>query len=138
MSDFKGKVKQEANVKLKSFSTHGAALVLGTVPDMLSDGSVLITRSESARKYGLCSVGLSLKQVRLLRDMTEHEVHEVCGPIVNKNGYGYMFCEDPELIAKVENLWMIVHQKPHLPTSRLISLGMARGLVYDRKDKEMN
>jgi hypothetical protein len=30
------------------------------------------------------------------------------------------------------------HQKPHFPTSRIISLGMARGIVMELNGKKMN
>jgi hypothetical protein len=56
----------------------------------------------------------------------------------NKNGYNYVFSEDPKMIAKVEGLWMVIHQKPHVPSSRIISLGMARGIVMELKGKMMN
>jgi hypothetical protein len=36
----------------------------------------------------------------------------------NKNGYSYVFSEDLEVIAKIEGLWMIIHQKPFVLGSR--------------------
>jgi hypothetical protein len=46
-----------------------------------------------------------------------------------------MECVDLELITKIENLWMIVDQKPYALTSRIITLGMARIIVCERKGK---
>jgi hypothetical protein len=66
------------------------------------------------------------------------EVHKYFGPIHNKNGYSYVFSEDLEVIAKVEALWMVVHQKPFFLVSRIISLGMAKKIVLDFKGKKMN
>jgi hypothetical protein len=40
-----------------------------------------------------------------------------------------VFNEDLELIAKVKHLWMVVHQKPYVPTSRMIFLSMVGGMV---------
>jgi hypothetical protein len=41
-----------------------------------------------------------------------------------------MECLDLKLITKVENLWMIIHQKPYVLTKKVITLGMARGVVH--------
>jgi hypothetical protein len=41
-----------------------------------------------------------------------------------------MDCLDPKLITNVKILWMIIHQKPYVLTRRMITLGMARGLVH--------
>jgi hypothetical protein len=43
-----------------------------------------------------------------------------------------MFPEDPKYIEEIKLLWMIVHQKPYLPTSRLIYLGMTQGLACEK------
>jgi hypothetical protein len=45
---------------------------------------------------------------------------------------------NPKIIAKVESLCMIIHQKMCVPASRIISLGMARGVVMDLKGGKMN
>jgi hypothetical protein len=49
-----------------------------------------------------------------------------------------VFNEDLELIAKVKHLWMVVHQKPYVPTSRMISLSMVKRMVMELKRKKMN
>jgi hypothetical protein len=83
--------------------------------------------------------GLSLKGVRVPRDITLKDVNKKIGPIVNRNGYSYVHIEDPNFIKKVKTLWMVVHQKPYLPTSRLISLSMAQGLTFEKiHGKPMN
>jgi hypothetical protein len=46
--------------------------------------------------------------------------------------------DDPKFIGNVESLWMIIHQKPYVPPSRLISMGMARGLACEKMGKMMN
>jgi hypothetical protein len=65
------------------------------------------------------------------------EIEKLVG-LVNKNGHHYIDCSDPKLIAKVERLWMIVHQKPYVLTSRIIKLGMARRIVCEMNGKQLN
>jgi hypothetical protein len=38
----------------------------------------------------------------------------------------------------MESLWKIIHQKPYVLASRLISMGMARGLSCENMEKPMN
>jgi hypothetical protein len=82
--------------------------------------------------YGLVCVGFSPKAIKVPKDTSLEEVSKIFQPIINKNGYNYMFPEDPKCIEEIELLWMIVHQKPYLPTSRLIYLGMTRGLACEK------
>jgi hypothetical protein len=43
------------------------------------------------------------------------------------------------VIAKVESLRMVIHQNPFVLTSKIISLGMARGVVMElNKGRKMN
>jgi hypothetical protein len=44
-----------------------------------------------------------------------------------------MQCGDPKLIARLKNLWMVLHQKTWLPSSHLIPIAMARSIVYKKK-----
>jgi hypothetical protein len=90
------------------------------------------------KHYDLCSKGLNPKCIKIPRKIIVEETHKYFGPMHNKNGYNYVFSEDPKMIAKVEGLWMVIHQKPHVPSSRIISLGMARGIVMELKGKKMN
>jgi hypothetical protein len=53
------------------------------------------------------------------RDCTKEKVAKVFGPVMNKNGHHYTKCADLEFIVKIENLWMIIHQK-----CRNLSLGL--------------
>jgi len=61
------------------------------------------------------------------------EIQKYFGPIHNQNG----FKENPKIIATVESFWMIIHQKMCVPTSRIIFLGMAKGIVMDLKGDKM-
>ncbi len=49
-----------------------------------------------------------------------------------------MECGNPKLITNIENLWMIIHQKPYVLPRKMITLGMAQGLVYELNGKQMN
>ncbi len=66
------------------------------------------------------------------------EIQKYFGPVHNRNGYNYVFSENPEIIAKVEILWMIIHQKMCVPASRIILLGMAKKPIMDLKGDKMN
>ncbi len=57
---------------------------------------------------------------------------------MNKNGHKYIKCLDPEFIAKVGKLWMIVHQKPYVRAFRIIMLGMVRDIVCEEEGKQLN
>jgi len=52
-----------------------------------------------AKKYDLCSIGLSPKQIKIPKDCTKEEIEKCFGLIVNKNGYRYIECSNPKLIA---------------------------------------
>lgn len=97
------------------------------------------SRSEFAEKYGLEHSGMNPKQVRCPRDCEEKDVLALFGPYVGKNGHNYMCCGDEELITYIEQLWMIIHQKPKVLASRIITKGMARALYMEKKlGKKMN
>jgi len=70
--------------------------------------------------------------MKVLRDITLEEVSRIFGPIVNRNGYSYVRNKDSDFIRKIETLWMIVHQKPHINASRLIPLGMVQRLTFEK------
>jgi hypothetical protein len=60
-------------------------------------------------------------------------------PFKIKNGHNYVFSEDHVLIAKIERLWMLVHQRHVVPTTKLVSLGFAKGVAMEIvKGKKMN
>ncbi len=97
-----------------------------------------MNRKVFVEHYDICLEGLNPKCIRIPRKIIVEEVHMYFGPMHNKNGYNYVFSEDLKVIAKVEGLWMVIHQKPHVPSSRIISLGMARNIVMELKRKKMN
>jgi len=89
------------------------------------DGNCSFTKKKFAQKYDLCFLGLNSKPVRVPRDCTKEEVTKLFNPVVNNNGHHYMECGDSKPIAKIENLWMIIHQKPYVFAKKMITLGMA-------------
>jgi hypothetical protein len=103
----------------------------------VNDGKTL-TRKEFVKVYGLSAMGISPKWIKVPRDITTEEVSKVFGPIQNENGHSYVFSEDLVLITKVERLYMLVNQKHVIPTTRLIYLGFAKGVVMEMTGDKMN
>jgi hypothetical protein len=83
-----------------------------------------MNRQDFAQKYGLVCEGFSRKAIKVPKDISLEKVLKIFGPIVNKNGYNHTFPGDLKYIKDIELLWMIIHQKPYLLASRLISLGI--------------
>ncbi len=115
-------MKQKGDLHLKGHKPGFIAPLYVAILE-LGDGGPM-SRKEFP-KNDLNYVGLNLKRVKVLKDITLEKINKFFGPIVNKNGYNYEFIKDLVFIKKVERLWMVVHQKACVPTSRLISLGMA-------------
>jgi hypothetical protein len=130
------KAKQEHDT-LRSNRSFGFVVLLYTSVPVLGDGGPM-SHKVFVECYNLCLEGLSPKRIRIPRDINVEEVHKYFGLMHNKNGYSYVFSEDLEVIAKVEGLWMVIHQKPHVPITRIISLGMAKGIAMELKGKKMN
>ncbi len=103
----------------------------------LRHGSRMI-RIHFAKRYDFSAQGLSPKHVRVPKDIVVKYFFELFGPLANNNGYNYVHIDDPKFIEKVESLWMIIHKKPYVPTSRLISMGMAQVLDCEKMGKLMN
>jgi hypothetical protein len=89
-------------------------------------------------KYDLFFEGLCPKCIKVRRDVTLEDVSIVFGQVANRNSYSYVHCENAKLIVKVKRLFMIVHQKPFVPATWIILVGMARGIVCKEKGKKMN
>jgi hypothetical protein len=90
------------------------------------------------KQYDISAQGLSPKHVKVPKDIAKKYIFKLFEPLANKNGYNYVHTDDPKFIEKMESLWMIIHQKPYVPTSRLISMGMAKGLACEKMGKLMN
>jgi hypothetical protein len=97
-----------------------------------------ISKKEFAEKYKLSCECLSPKHVQVPRDNSLEEISEFFGPVMNNNGYNYDFTKDHLFIEDIETLWMVVHQKLYMPSSHLISLGLARGLACEKMGKNTN
>ncbi len=68
----------------------------------------------------------------------EIEVVALFGPF-SHNGYRYYHNEDEALIARVETLWMIMHQRTHVPNTRMINQAETCRIAYEIKImKKMN
>jgi hypothetical protein len=64
------------------------------------------------------------------------EIQKYFGLVHNNNGYNHVFKENLEIITKVEDLWIDIHQKLRVLVLRIISLGMARRVVMDLKEQQ--
>jgi hypothetical protein len=111
--------------KVKHEGKHGhhagfVAPLYGKVPK-LGDGWPLFTK-DFVEKYDLCCEGLSPKHIKIPRDLTIKGVTKVFGLVVHWNGYSYLHYVNPILIAKIETLFMIVHQKACVLATLLICL----------------
>jgi hypothetical protein len=129
-------MKQEGEAHLKG-QRLGFAILLYTPILVLGDGGP-ISKNEFIKKYKFSCEGLSMKHVKVPRDIILEEISKFFGPIVNKDGYNYEFTKDPLFIEEIKTLWMVVHQKLCMLTSHLISLGMARRLACEKMGKKMN
>jgi hypothetical protein len=71
--------------------------------------------------------------LKVPKDLEESKVETLFGELGNKNGYKYMQCGDPKLIAPIKNMWMVLHKKTWLPSSCLIPNAMAKNIVCKKK-----
>ncbi len=111
-NDIDKKVKKE-DVNLNLNAQGFAEACFGQIPKLLPPvHNCGCTRKNFEDKYDLGFIGLNLRHIRMPRDCTKEEVEKLFGPVVNKNGDCYMECTNPKILAQVERLWMITHQKP--------------------------
>jgi hypothetical protein len=71
--------------------------------------------------------------LKVPKDLEELEVEAFFSGLVNKNGCKYMQCGDPELIARIKNLWMVLDKKTWQASSCLIPIAMAMGIICKKK-----
>ncbi len=137
LNDRSKRIKKDGGSYALSLSTRGFAMPLyAKVLDLFSNNDICsFTRKDFAKKYDLSYKGISPKHIKIPKDCTKEEIEIFYGLIVNKKGHHHTKCSNLELIVKVERLWMIVHQKPYVLASKIITLGMATGIVYEMKGK---
>jgi hypothetical protein len=105
-NDYSKKVKKEGGSFGISLSGKDfvAPLYVEVFPLFNRNGSSSFTRIFFAKKYDLCSIGLSPKQIRIPKDCIKEEIENCFSPIVNKNGYHYIEYLDPKLIVMIKKL----------------------------------
>jgi hypothetical protein len=89
-------------------------------------------------KFELYATSMNPKHIWIPQDISIEEVAKCLGLIVSKNCHSYVFNQDPVLIEKIENLWMVIHQKRCVLAIRVVSLGFARGIAMEMARKLMN
>jgi hypothetical protein len=92
-----------------------ATPLYATIPN-IGDGNPM-SCSDFVETYGLICQVFSPKGVKVPKDISLEDVSKTFGPIINKNGHNYTYPNDPMYIKKIESFWMVMHQKPYLPTS---------------------
>jgi hypothetical protein len=128
------KVKHKGETHLKGKNRFSFVTPLYAPIPKLGDGS-LMSKNDFAIKYYLYCEGLSPKCIKVPRDISLEDIDKIFCPILNKNEYNYEFTKDPLFIKKIKTLWMVIHQKPCTPASRLIFLGMVKGLACKKMGK---
>ncbi len=137
LNDCNKELNKEGGSFFISLSARGfTAPLYVEVPELLiDDGSCSFMQKDFVDKYDLSCVGMSPKQIRLLGDYTKKEVQKYFDLVVNKNGHRYSKCSNATFMVKAKKLWMIVHHKPYVLASKLITLSMARRMVCELKGK---
>jgi hypothetical protein len=124
------RVKQERSKFKGSTSVNP---LYGKVPHIIAQGAEFINPSHFAEVYNLNHQGQCPKTLKVPKDLKESKVEALFGEFVNKNGYKYMQCGNPQLIPCIENLWMVLHQKTQLPSSHLIPIAKTKNIVCEKK-----
>jgi hypothetical protein len=125
--------------KRKKVKVEGAPLLSWVVPLYAEQPSLCwnrvdrISRETFEKAYDLNNQGIPPKRLKFGVHLEESEVDAVFGPRVGTNGYSYSYSEDTEFVKRVEQLWMITHQRTQVPNTRLINLAEAKGVVYENK-----
>lgn len=97
------------------------------------------SRREFAEKYGLAYLGGGPKSLKEGVDYSEEEMVAFYGPMIGKSNYRYTDCSDESVLARTEFLWMVLHQKSMMLSSRQISKGFAQAVFAEmRKNKKIN
>jgi hypothetical protein len=104
----------------------------GTKLDIIFDKKIKLSRRSFWEKYGICNKGIAPKRLKIRKEIEEKEVVALFGPC-NCNKYKYYHTKDEALISRVETLWMIMHQRMHLPNTQMINNTKACEIAYEIK-----
>jgi len=99
------KFKQERS---KFKSSTGVDLLYGKVPILLHKVLSLLVQVTLLRSTTLV-IRDNVENFEGSKSLKELEVEALFGGLVNKNGYKYMQCGNPRLIACIKNLGMVLH-----------------------------
>jgi hypothetical protein len=109
--DSLGAIDLKKYVKLEHVVSSWVDPLYGTPPKIIFDKKPLPSRKEIFDKFvDLYSKRPTPKHLKVGRDFLEKKVEAIFGPSINRNGYRYCHTNDEELIARVENLFMVTHQ----------------------------
>jgi hypothetical protein len=88
----------------------------GAKPNIIFDKKIELSCQSFWEKYGIYNEGITPKRPRIGKETEEDEIVTLFGPC-SSIGYEYYQNEDEALIAKVETLWMIMHQRTQVPNT---------------------
>jgi hypothetical protein len=105
----------------------------GTPWKIIFEKKTLPSKKEISDKYvDLCSKGPTPKHLKVGRDFLEEEVKALFGPSINRNGYQYCHTNDEELISRIENSFMAMHQQTQVPNTHMINSVETRDRMWKK------
>jgi hypothetical protein len=92
-SNYSRKVKQEHDASSRCRCSNLVAPLYASILELGSKGP--ISRKKFAKCFHLYSKALSSKRLKIFKDLIAEEIHKFFGHVHNKNGYSYVFSENP-------------------------------------------
>jgi hypothetical protein len=103
--------------------------------DFIFDKKNELSHKDFWKKYNICNERLPPKNLRIEKQLAEG-IETLFGPC-SCNGYRNCHNNNEVLIAYVETLWMIMHQKTQMPNIHMINKVEAPGFVIKKKGKKV-
>jgi hypothetical protein len=85
-------------------------------------------------KMGMCDHGLNIRKEFIDSHAFIVECEAMFGKRKGNNGFRYDNCIEPTLVARVEELYVVVYQKSNI-TNNTIRVSFARVVLVERKGK---
>jgi hypothetical protein len=85
-------------------------------------------------KIGMCDHGLNIRKELTDSHASIAKCEAMFGKRKGNNGFRYDICVEPSLVARVEELYVVVYQKSNI-TNNTIGMSFARVVLVERKGK---
>jgi hypothetical protein len=85
-------------------------------------------------KMGMCDHGLNIRKEFIDSHASIVECEAMFGKRKGNNGFRYDNCVEPTLVARVEELYVVVYQKSNI-TNNTIGVSFAKVVLVERKGK---